>query len=308
MINQNGELFVCIDATPTVLCNSTVGVWTFSFFINKGDKTTMTIPFPPISFNQSVPAGFDDPWQQRQHRVQGALHQLAPLAPDGGRMVLWRCFHCQKPWYEGSSSSAIVHLDQKASMLYASRLRLQCDLEDLPQALCPACSIRLIGGILRVEEPLCGSGYRFTWRSPDTSELWMYYLMLPDQHALAQLQVSGDLHPLLDASLSQPTDLLLSVPMLRHLLQHLERLPEPSLKELIPFTARHLHQVARQIPVPPAGYWRGSFWLPTRPVPELGDLLIIAAVAVTPILPLNAPVDLLEGWQLLFHNLVEYLP
>ncbi len=269
----------------------------------------MTIAFSRLPFNLSLPAaGFDDPWQRRHQVVQNALHQLAPLAPDGGRRVLWRCSQCQQPWFEASAASAVVPLGQEQGLELAARFGLQRGLEDLPHALCPACSIRLLGGILRMEEQLGGVGYRFTWWSPDTSEVWIAHLMLPDAHALIQLLDTENLFPLLDPVLSQPTDVLLSTSRLHPLLQQVAQLPDPDWEDLFPFASRHLHQVAKQLPMAPGGYWRGCFWLPTIQFAGDEELLLMAVASMTLAPERTDACDLLEGWKLLFHNLVQYLP
>src|SRR5579884_247018 len=124
LIYRQGGRFLAPDATTTVLLQSTVVARTVLPF-SKGVQTSMTIAFSRLPFNLSLPAaGFDDPWQRRHQVVQNALHQLAPLAPDGGRRVLWRCSQCQQPWFEASAASAVVPLGQEQGLELAARFGL----------------------------------------------------------------------------------------------------------------------------------------------------------------------------------------
>ncbi len=266
----------------------------------------MTIAFSRLPFNLPAPTvGFDDPWQRRHYRVQRALHQLAPLAPDGGRRVLWRCSQCQQPWYEASAASAVVPLSQEQGLELAARFGLQGSLENWPQSLCPTCSTHVLGGILRIEEQLSGVGYRFTRWSAD--KVWVAHLMLPEPDALAHLLDTEDLDPLLDSVLSQPTDVLLPGSRLPRLLQSVARHPEPGWEEIAPFAAHHLHQLAEQLPMAPGGYWRGCFWLPAIQCAGEEALLLMAVASMTPQPERTEACDLLEGWQRLFPTLVQYL-
>jgi hypothetical protein len=164
----------------------------------------------------------------------------------------------------------------------------------------------LHGGILRIEEQLCGVGYRFTRWSAD--EVWVAHLMLPEPDAVTHLLDTEDLDPLLDSVLSQPLDVLLPGSRLPLLLRSVASHPEPGWEEILPFASQHLHQLAEQLPMAPGGYWRGCFWLPAIQLAGEQELLLMAVASMTLTTERTEASTLLEHWQRLFQHLVQYLP
>ncbi|WP_220209379.1 hypothetical protein [Reticulibacter mediterranei] len=269
----------------------------------------MTIPLSDAVFK--VPRGYDDPWQRQQDQMHSVLQQLAPLTPDGGRHVLWRCPLCHQPWVEKNRSSVQEHLSPEQLAAHAFHVGIE-DLERLPAWLCPTCSSREVGGRFRVERDITSQGYsRFVWHAATSEEVQIFHVMMFEAHVLAQAWGRGDLSGVHRASMHSPTDLLLSRAYTHLLLHMLMRLPQPETHAMRPLDVTALALEARRMWLPPNElHLRGYFWHPASSVePEEGreDDLLLALVSASPPFAEHDPLALVAIWQHRFERLARLL-
>jgi hypothetical protein len=266
----------------------------------------MTISLSDDVFKGVIPRGYDDPWQQQQDQMQRALQQLAPLTPDGGRQVLWRCPQCQKPWLEATTTSVQINLSAEQLTGYAFQLGIN-DLERLPALPCPPCSRQALGGMLRIEEGIGGKAcYRFVFRSLEREEVQIFHLLMLDAQMLSLVRSRGDWSAPHEQMVCWPTDLLLDKPFLRIILHLLVGLPEPEIAQIAPFDAAALDREARGFSLPLADpcFLRGYFWRPAQErqpgMPE--HELLLAFTMTSPHLVACDPLSLWAFWRCLFER------
>jgi hypothetical protein len=207
---------------------------------------------------------------------------------------------------EKNTSSTEEHLSSEQLTAYTFHLGID-DLERVPVWLCPTCSSRELGGMLRVEKSIANQGYcRFVWRSVAPEEVQVFHILMLDTHVLAQAWGQGDLSPLHQRMMQSPTDLLLSRAYTHLLLHMLIRLPQPEAHAMRPLDVTALALEARRMWLPPTDlHLRGYFWHPAHysMLSEASaDDVLLSFVSASPPPAQHDPFSLVARWQRIFER------
>ncbi|SRR5579883_1495867 len=215
----------------------------------------------------SVRPLFDGHEVRTHYLLQQLLRQRAPLAPAGGREVLWFCPFCRKPWYEAGRTLWYVRLSE--TQLSKIARRLHADLGPvcgLPEAICPLCAAVYLGGKPGIEEYHNRRGYLLSWDASQPAQD-RFFCLVYTWHS----GPSGG--PLLEA-FSSTCDLSVTpFSQMRILLSWLAALTAPADEEVLLMPLNTMHHPGRWNPTGPGENRYGYGWKTRSPL--LGEALLL---------------------------------